>query len=143
MLCRGNAEQARELLQQTMIRVAKYARVFEEEEIFWKWLTALARSCWVDESRKRNRYVAALERLWNWRAQGGEIERAESIEKEVMTMVDGLSGEDQLLLTKKYVEGLSVREIAESSGCSEKAIESRLARARNRMKEIMQRGRSK
>jgi RNA polymerase sigma-70 factor (ECF subfamily) len=142
VLCRGNAEQARELLQQTMIRVAKYARVFEEEEIFWKWLTALARSCWVDDSRKRNRYLAALQRLWNRHGDNAGVDDAEAIEGQVNAMVELLAEEDRILLTKKYVEGLSVRELAALNGCSEKAIESRLARARNRMKEIMQSGRS-
>src|SRR4051812_2746957 len=46
VVCRGDGEAARELLQQTMIKVARYVRVFEEEEVFWKWLTALARSSW-------------------------------------------------------------------------------------------------
>src|SRR5688572_2118971 len=137
VVCRGNEEQARELLQVAMIKVARYVRVFGEEEIFWKWLTAVARSCWVDERRKRGRYLAALERLWNWRAV--DREEDQEIEARMTRSLELLGEEDRVLLTQKYVEGLSVREIAESLGSSEKAVESRLTRARGRMKEILSR----
>lgn len=134
VICRGNEGQARELLQETMIKVARYVRVFEDEEIFWKWLTVVARSCWVDENRKRNRYLAALERFWNWRS----VDMAsESDEMLMIASLELLGEEDRALLTQKYVEGLSVREIAEVSGSSEKAVESRLTRARSRMKEAL------
>lgn len=132
VLCRGDESQAREILQQTLIKVARYVRVFEDEEIFWKWLTNLARSAWIDEGRKRNRYLAALERLWNWTSGN---QRAEfSCETEFIEL---LPEEDRTLLTQKYIEGLSVREIAEASGISEKAVESRLLRARNKIKETI------
>src|SRR5689334_19394333 len=68
VICRGNEEQARDLLQQTMIKAARYVREFDEEKNFWSWLTTVARSCWVDENRKRNRYLMMLERLWKWRS---------------------------------------------------------------------------
>jgi len=137
VICRGNEEQARELLQQTSIKVARYVRVFEDEEIFWKWLGVLARSCWVDENRKRNRYVAALERLWNWTA-GSEPRWAPAVDhREIGHFLESLPEEDRALLTQKYLEGFSVREIAEECGSSEKTVESRLTRARNRLKEII------
>lgn len=136
VICRANEEQARELLQETMIKVARYIRVFEDEEIFWKWLTVVARSCWVDENRKRNRYLAALERFWNWR----NVEAtAESDGLLMAGSLELLAEEDRALLTQKYVEGLSVREMAESCGSTEKAVESRLTRARNRMKQLLSR----
>lgn len=137
VICRGNEVQARELLQETMIKVARYIRVFEEEEIFWKWLTVVARSCWVDENRKRNRYLAALERFWNWRNVDSPAE--ESDEMLMVGWLELLAAEDRVLLTQKYLEGLSVREIAELCGSSEKAVESRLTRARNRMKQLLPR----
>jgi RNA polymerase sigma-70 factor (ECF subfamily) len=137
VICRGNEEQARELLQQTMIKAARYVREFEEAEIFWSWLTRVARSCWVDENRKRNRYLMMLERLWKWRS--ADAEGGESIEEMFAGAIEVLAEEDRVLLRQKYAEGLSLREIAENLGSSEKAIESRLTRARNRMKELLSR----
>jgi RNA polymerase sigma-70 factor, ECF subfamily len=136
VLCRGDAEHARELLQQTMIKVARHARVFDQEQIFWGWLMRLARSSWIDEGRKRNRYIAALERLWKGRAE----DPVSPTEEMAHAWMDALDEADRLLLTKKYLEGLSLRELAEHFGVSEKAVESRLTRARNRIKEIILRG---
>jgi RNA polymerase sigma-70 factor (ECF subfamily) len=137
VICRGNEEQARELLQQTCIKVARYIRVFDDAEIFWKWLGTLARSCWVDENRKRNRYLAALERLWNWTVTRDPRAEAAIDEPELTQFLNCLPEEDRAILRRKYLEGFSVREIAEESGSSEKAIESRLTRARNRLKEMI------
>jgi RNA polymerase sigma-70 factor (ECF subfamily) len=142
VICRGNEEQARELLQQTCIKVARYIRVFEDAEIFWKWLGTVARSCWVDENRKRHRYLAALERLWNWTAPREPLADAAEEELDIARFLECLTAEDQAILTRKYLEGFSVREIAEESGSSEKAVESRLTRARNRLKEIISKRRS-
>jgi RNA polymerase sigma-70 factor (ECF subfamily) len=137
VVCRGNEEQARESLQQTMIKAARYMREFDEEEILWNWLTRVARSCWVDENRKRNRYLTMLERFWKRRT--ADIEVGDSIEETFAAAIDVLAEEDRVLLRQKYAEGLSVREIAENLGSSEKAIESRLTRARNRVKELLSR----
>jgi RNA polymerase sigma-70 factor (ECF subfamily) len=58
-------------------------------------------------------------------------------EPELTQFLNCLPEEDRAILRRKYLEGFSVREIAEESGSSEKAIESRLTRARNRLKEMI------
>src|SRR5437016_11856184 len=60
----GREEAAREALQLTLLRVVRHVRKFNSEEAFWSWLTVLARSAVVDETRKRHRYFAFLERLF-------------------------------------------------------------------------------
>jgi RNA polymerase sigma-70 factor (ECF subfamily) len=137
VLCCGNADQARELLQQTMIRVAKYVRVFEQEEILWNWLATVARSCWVDETRKRHRYLAALERLWTWSRHDASPPDSADRDDIFQKALNALPEPERLLLTHKYIDELSVREIAALCGESEKAIESRLTRARHRIKQII------
>jgi RNA polymerase sigma factor (sigma-70 family) len=136
VITRGDEHLAREVLQQTMIRVAKYVRAFNDEEIFWKWLTNLARSAFIDETRKHNRYLAALEKFWN--ALNGHVHTADSVAN-IADPLEQLEEPDRLLLTKKYLEGLSLRELAEQFSVSEKAIESRLTRARAKVKQILSR----
>jgi RNA polymerase sigma-70 factor (ECF subfamily) len=48
-----------------------------------------------------------------------------------------LSEEDRWLLEQKYLDGGSVRQLAEAAGTSEKTIESRLTRARRRLRDLM------
>lgn len=137
VICRGNEAAARELLQQTLIKVARQARVFEDEEIFWKWLGAVARNLWIDETRKRNRYLAALEQFWNWRSASEASGVADAAELEMARALEALEEGERDLVRLKYLEGRSVRELAERLGLSEKAVESRLTRARQKIKDLI------
>ena len=83
VICRGREEEAREALQQTLIRVARYARPFDSEEVFWSWLTTLARCSARNAGRKQQRYTALLRRFalswWEPRIQeasGSEEDRS-------------------------------------------------------------------
>src|SRR5258708_21130158 len=60
----GQEEIAREALQLTFVRVARYVWRFDSETAFWNWLAALARNCALDELRKRNRRQNLLPRFF-------------------------------------------------------------------------------
>ena len=64
----GNEEAAREVLQLTFVRVVRHVKVFGAEEKFWSWLTVLARTAFLDETRKRRRYFSFLERFMSFSA---------------------------------------------------------------------------
>ncbi|HLP77611.1 MAG TPA: sigma factor, partial [Candidatus Paceibacterota bacterium] len=51
VITRGEEHQAQEALQETLLRVARHARVFEDEETFWCWLKAIARNTARDGGR--------------------------------------------------------------------------------------------
>lgn len=135
-LCNGDEESARELLQQAMIRVAKYARLFDDEEALWSWLTVIARSCWIDERRKRKRYTTVLD-FFRRQQQPEAIELSDPAEV-FSELLDSLSPDDRELLEDKYVAGLSVREIAAARDTTEKAIESKLSRLREKLRSLKQ-----
>ncbi len=66
----GDEDAAREALQSALVRVVRHIKVFQGEAALWSWLTVLARSALSDQSRKRRRYLAFLERFtWHARAQ--------------------------------------------------------------------------
>lgn len=134
-MIKGNDAQAREVLQQTVIKVARYARRFESEEVFWNWATRLARSCWIDETRKASRYLRLLEAFWN---SSRDRERDHAIESMMTDAIHLLPPEDRTLLVHKYVEGRSVRELAAALETTGKAVESRLTRARQKLREILE-----
>lgn len=132
-------EAAREALQLTLIRVAKYAKRFDSEERFWSWLTVLARSSVADEQRKAKRYLFFLTRFFEHQSSANFMETdanaqwRELLDANLCALDEG----DRALIRKKYFEGESVREIANESGSTEKAVESRLTRARRRLKELI------
>ena len=137
VVTRGQEELARDLLQQTMIKVAKHIRVFDDEAVLWRWLTLLARTAAVDHGRKSQRYFGFLERLWSFRS----VPASSSTEQEFLftdalaSGLDQLDPEDRTLLERKYLDGLAVKELATELRLTEKAVESRLTRARARLKQ--------
>src|SRR5690349_2871458 len=56
VMARGDEDAACEALQETLLRVAKHVRRFDDEQMFWSWLTVLCRTAAVDRGRKRQRY---------------------------------------------------------------------------------------
>ena len=135
VLARGDETAARDALQETFLRVARSARRFDDPAVFWSWLTVLARSAACDGGRKRFRYarlLAAYARsLLPFQpapppapAPPGDLESA------LNTSLAQLEPLDRALLEDKYLRRACVRDLATRSGLSEKAVESRLHRAR-------------
>ncbi len=137
----GDEDAMREALQETFRRVVRHIRVFTDEDVFWSWLTVLARSARSDENRKRRRYFAFLDRF----AKHVAVDHAASIPDEAGRDLEDrlercmgcLSAGERALLELKYFRHCSVHEIAWQQQTTEKAIESRLVRARQRLKQLL------
>jgi RNA polymerase sigma factor CnrH len=124
---------ASEALQQAYLRVARHARPCDSRPMFEAWLRLVGRTALSDCRRRRQVWwkrfsvsadddlsapiVAAAD---NDQPSLDELDRA-------MTELDPA---DRRLLEAKYFAGESVRALAEQLGISEKALESRLTRAR-------------
>jgi RNA polymerase sigma-70 factor (ECF subfamily) len=137
----GDEDKVREALQAALVRVVRHIKVFPDDDEFWRWLTVLARSALSDQSRKRRRYLAFLERF----TQHARVEHVTADDGQPDTrllillerMVAGLPDEERELVERKYSARRSVREIAEEFQTSDKAIESRLVRVRRKLREAM------
>ncbi|HET7624539.1 MAG TPA: sigma-70 family RNA polymerase sigma factor [Verrucomicrobiae bacterium] len=133
----GREEIAREALQLAFVRAARHVRRFESESAFWNWLTVLARSCFVDEIRKQNRHRNLLARFFQQRPVETDFTTPDAGEhfSELLTEeMARLPDEDRELLQRKYFESELVRDIADERQITEKAMESRLSRARQKLK---------
>jgi RNA polymerase sigma-70 factor (ECF subfamily) len=134
----GNEDAARDALQSALLRVVKHIRRFSNENEFWSWLTVLAKTALFDQTRKRKRYWSFLERF----TRHTEIEQSSEIgvdsDAQLLFMLEQnlttLAADEKRLLESKYLEGASVREIAQEFQTTEKAIESRLLRIRRKLK---------
>lgn len=138
VLTGGREDAARDALQATMSRIVRHMRRFDSEEIFWSWLTVLARSSVVDSERKRKRYLALLERFFQSGQPAGPSVNSEADARFMLLLEKNLAAlpsEDRNLIERKYFESDSVREIAREVGATEKAVESRLVRIRRQLKE--------
>jgi RNA polymerase sigma-70 factor (ECF subfamily) len=137
----GNEQAAREALQAAMVRVVRHVRPFDAEDKFWSWLTVLARSALVDESRKQRRWFAFLERFSRHaETENAAINNGEADEKlrELLAQtVSALPPDDRELIAQKYFLRRSVREIADAQRTTEKAVESKLSRIRAKLKDAV------
>jgi len=140
VIAKGDEYAAREALQETMTRVVRYARRFDSEEMFWNWLTVLARSAVVDAGRKRQRYWRLLKgyALFCFRAEPQPADQSDTDEYWNELLKQGLQQLepiDRSLVEGKYLAATSVRELAGQSGLTDRAVESRLLRARKLLRE--------
>jgi RNA polymerase sigma-70 factor (ECF subfamily) len=135
----GNEEAAAEALESTLLRVVRHIKAFQSEEVFWSWLTVLARSAFSDQTRKQRRYFAFLERFTRHaqiEASGPDSGEAEArMQAALESSLAALPDDERQLVEWKYFARRSVRDIAQERQTSEKAIESRLVRIRRQLKE--------
>jgi RNA polymerase sigma-70 factor, ECF subfamily len=138
VVARGQEDEAQEALQETLLRVARHARVFDEEEAFWCWLKAVARNAARDGGRKQQRYLTLLGRFalrWGM----AEPQPNDTTELRLQTMLNEtlneLSPDERTLVEGKYLDGVATKELSSSTGLTEKAVESRLLRLRRRLRE--------
>jgi RNA polymerase sigma-70 factor (ECF subfamily) len=136
----GREEAAREALQATLLRVVRYIRRFEREDVLWSWLTVLARSALVDEERRQFRYRSLLDRFFR-RAEPAPSLAGDEADGELFSLLQenlaALSADDRALLERKYFAREPVKLIAGATGVTEKSVESRLVRIRRQLRQNM------
>jgi len=145
----GRADLAEEVAQEALIEAIERLEEFRGEAALSTWVTAICRSTVAQLRRRRAdtqpvlgvleddpEVRTALERL------GGDAhlpdraaDRVETI-LIIQAVLDALPPVYGDLLEWKYVDGLSILELAERLGRSPKAIESLLTRAREAFREV-------
>ncbi len=127
---------AEELLQETLISGYESLPQFGGRSTFLSWLCGIAKHEIADFYRKKKiktilfSRLPFLEKLVD-QALGPEEKAIEAELKGKMARVfKGLTEGYRIILRLKYIEGLSVAQIAQDLGLTMKAVESRLTRAR-------------
>lgn len=140
VVARGQEQEARDALQQTFLRVIKHARAFTEEEAFWCWLKVVARSAARDAGRREHRYSVLLQHFTarlrlDAKPQVAGDEEENCLQVALEESMAEMEPEERALLRAKYIEGSTVREISRDNQLTEKAVEGRLGRARQVLRE--------
>jgi len=137
VVTRGDEDAARDALQETFTRVARHVRPFDTEETFWSWLTLLARHAATDAARKRQRYGALLARFtFFWKTHQAHPDEFDSarLDQMLAEAITRLEPAERALVQQKYFQHATVRELSAQLQLTEKAVESRLARARRALR---------
>jgi RNA polymerase sigma-70 factor, ECF subfamily len=144
-------EAARDIVQQTFCQAIERLDTYRGEAALYTWFCQICRNTIADHYRRTSRSssrVVLLEDLPDARAilesfaapEADEPETGamrEQVHRLVAATLDALPGRYGEALEWKYIDGLSVREIAERMSLGEKATESMLTRARESFREAI------
>lgn len=131
-----DAERARDLAQETFLKVFRYASSYRTHSRFTTWLYHIARNVARDELRARKRrphhYAASDAGLEQAAAETPAIEEAIARRDAVLTALGCLGARDRQLIVLRDLEGLSYEEISDRTGIRLGTVKSGLSRARTR-----------
>ncbi len=138
----GNSSGASEVVQQAYLRIARHVRPFAVDAHFWGWLCCVVRCVALDHTRHVTRRAALMEKFAHWRAGHfrddidfhPSTNHASALADEALAK---LSSDDAALLRRKYWDGCTTAELAAALNATPKSIENRLARLRERLREII------
>ncbi|HWB07489.1 MAG TPA: sigma-70 family RNA polymerase sigma factor [Verrucomicrobiales bacterium] len=136
-LAHGDEEAAAEAAHLTFLRAVRSVPHTGDSDELWRWMTRLARCAYIDEWRKRKSRGILLRR-WLDHSEPPGIPPADSDPLAVLDeCLASLSSDDRDLLEEKYFARQPVRHLAADRQLSEKALESRLTRARERLRDAL------
>ena len=132
--CGGLADLADDVIQETWMTAAKRLSAFDPHKCpFAAWVCGIARNVLRHQLRSRTRYQRRVGSLGDTEVAVSERDR-EKAEKVTVALAQ-LPERYERALRSKYLDALSVNEIAAMWGESPKAIESLLTRARQAFRE--------
>ncbi len=139
-LAAGDDTFAADIAQATYLRLARHIRVLPTEAALWNWIALAARCAAAELRRNGGRYRRALARFSDWLALRSSRD-APDADSEMLAALDSalalLSTDEHALVELRYVDRLTLEEIAGRFGNSTRAIEGRLARLRARLRKTI------
>lgn len=146
--CDGNPDAAQEAVQQTFCKAIERLDSFRGEASMYAWFCQICRNTIIDTARSRARvgpHITLLEEDGEVRAILDTLQAPSEAEPEqlaaradvvrlIQATMDNLPNRYGDVLEWKYIDGLSVNEIAQRLEVGSKAAESTLTRARQAFK---------
>lgn len=139
----GDASAAGDVVQEAFIRAWDRLDDLREPERFGTWFCGIARNMAIDAVRRRK----PTEQLGpannvlepqRWTADPTEeVDRRENA-KRVAEAIASLDEASRLVVTMRYYEDLSSKQIAEALGMTPAAVDMRLSRARKQLKALLE-----
>jgi RNA polymerase sigma factor (sigma-70 family) len=129
VLTRGDQDLSRDLLSISMIKAVRRVRPMNTDADVWRWLTTIGRNAFIDHCRKSKRPV--MQEIPETLAASNPDQ---TLLKVLNESVDELSPEEREVIERYYYENESQSELASSTNTSRKAVESRLARIRQKLR---------
>ena len=130
----GSAADAEDVTQNVMVRLYRADPDFESEEHAKRWLIRVA----VNESKRLvglpwKKREASFEEVLN----AASVE-ADGLQKDLVRKIAQLQPKYRVPMYLYYFEGYSIKEIAELTGSKTSTLQTRLARGREKLREVLE-----
>lgn len=138
----GDPDDAADVAQETFLRAWNHLKRFDTTRPLRPWLLSIASNLASNRRRSAGRYLAALTRAFrNEPTSSSSTEEKSAREMEASDLwkaVQTLNVADQQIVYLRYFLELSVAETAQALGIPEGTVKSRLSRALERLRGIIQ-----
>jgi RNA polymerase sigma factor (sigma-70 family) len=128
----GNADDARDLLQEGFIKVYKNLHRFRAEGSFEGWIRRVFINTSIEQFRKKSARLSTVTEKEENAIEDPDITALDSLaERDIINIIQELSPGYRTVFNLYVVEGYSHKEIGEMLGISEGTSKSQLARAKS------------
>jgi RNA polymerase sigma-70 factor (ECF subfamily) len=130
-LCAGDTVKAEDLTQDVWFALVKELRCGRRERADVRWLMSVARSRFIDDARRERLGLSKLTQL----PRSAETDDAPTGD-EVLAGLEGLPALYRAVLVLRYVDDLSIAEVADTIGRDVGTTNSLLYRARSKLRQL-------
>lgn len=135
----GEPQDVQDILQEVMLKYMQKAPDFHDSEHEKAWLLRVTVNLCKDMLRFRSRHqYLRLEDLHAEEFDKEAVDAADEESRELFGEIEALSPKWRIVILLHYVEGYSLREIADILATSENAVKKRMQRAKAALKKRME-----
>jgi RNA polymerase sigma-70 factor (ECF subfamily) len=135
----GDADEARDVVQETFFQVFKNLKAFDINRNFKSWLLGVAVKRSIDKIRRRKLFFKFFKhQVENFSLENKPIFRTIEESPLFNPLLNVLNSKERSALSLKLNENYSAREIAEILKCSENTVRVYLYKARQKLKKELQ-----
>ncbi len=140
----GDAEEVKEAVQETFIRVFRHLGRYDESRDFFGWLFRIAVNVCRDLERCRRKrwlFFLPIEKASNAASPGSAIDDVQSRQDAALLMraIDALPQKQRLAVILREVEELPTEEVASILGSSPATVRVQVSNARAKIRELIER----
>jgi len=133
----GDAEEVKDAMQETFLRLFRYLGKYDEKKDFVAWLARIAVNVCID-LRRRRRPSAPLPELLSTAASVEDVLIERSNRALLTQAIDALAPRERAAILLRDVEGLPTEEVAAAMGNNVTTVRVQLSRARAKLRKIIE-----